>query len=168
MLLKEETLPLALEFCVALVAILGAPFLLSTLAMFVVGASAFSYRRRREQGLRSGAAWAMELPEKLNSVLRVREGNITGDMVFQSTVPVTLGVLFTPWELGPLNLFSAALAILSGSFDYAMARRPASLHSRHLMVGGACYFDFLLVDVFHILNIAIPRADRPGRARARR
>jgi hypothetical protein len=37
-------------------------------------------------------------------------------MVFQSTVPVTFGVLFTSWELGPLNLFSAALALVSGGF----------------------------------------------------
>ncbi|HEX2739038.1 MAG TPA: hypothetical protein VHM69_01225, partial [Rubrobacter sp.] len=49
------------------------------------------------------APLATELPEKINSVLWVREGkdtlalgNITGAMVFQSTVPVTLGVLFTP------------------------------------------------------------------------
>ena len=32
-------------------AILGAPFLLATLAMFVTGASAVVYRRRREQGM---------------------------------------------------------------------------------------------------------------------
>ena len=103
------------------------------------------------------APLATELPEKINSVLWVREGkdtlalgNITGAMVFQSTVPVTLGVLFTPWELGTLNLFSAALAILSGSFVYAMLRRPASLHSWHLMVGGAFYLVFLLVAVFAI------------------
>ncbi len=32
-------------------AILGAPFLLATLAMFVTGASAVAYRKRREQGM---------------------------------------------------------------------------------------------------------------------
>ena len=49
------------------------------------------------------APLATELPEKFNSVLWVREGkdtlafgNITGAMVFQSTVPVAVGVLFTP------------------------------------------------------------------------
>jgi len=101
------------------------------------------------------APLATELPEKINSVLWVREGkdtlalgNITGAMVFQSTVPVTLGVLFTPWELGALNLFSAALAILSGGFVYAMLRRSAPLHSWHLMVGGVFYLVFLLAAVF--------------------
>ena len=32
-------------------AILGAPFLLATLAMFVTGAAAVAYRKRREQGM---------------------------------------------------------------------------------------------------------------------
>ncbi len=36
-------------------AILGAPFTLATLAMFVVGASALVYRKRREQGRRFAA-----------------------------------------------------------------------------------------------------------------
>jgi cation:H+ antiporter len=71
-------------------------------------------------------------------------------MVFQSTVPVTLGVLFTPWELGPMNLFSAVLAILSGGFVYAMLRRSAPLHSWHLMVGGVFYLVFLLAAVFAV------------------
>lgn len=51
------------------------------------------------------APLATELPEKINSVLWVRDGkdtlamgNITGAMLFQSTVPVTFGVLFTSWE----------------------------------------------------------------------
>jgi cation:H+ antiporter len=62
---------------------------------------------------------ATELPEKINSVLWVREGkdtlalgNITGAMVFQSIVPVTFGILFASWELAPLNLFSATLALV--------------------------------------------------------
>jgi cation:H+ antiporter len=37
-------------------AILGAPFLLATLAMFVTGAAAVAYRGRRSRGWRSGAA----------------------------------------------------------------------------------------------------------------
>ena len=48
------------------------------------------------------APLATELPEKFNSVIWLRDnkdtlamGNITGAMVFQSTVPVSLGILFT-------------------------------------------------------------------------
>jgi cation:H+ antiporter len=49
---------------------------------------------------------ATELPEKFNSVLWIRQrkdtlalGNITGAMVFQSTFPVSVGLIFTTWQL---------------------------------------------------------------------
>ncbi len=66
---------------------------------------------------------ATELPEKFNSVIWVREGkgtlamgNITGAMVFQSTFPVTLGMLLTRWHFGDsaaggAALLSAAMAL---------------------------------------------------------
>ena len=52
---------------------------------------------------------ATELPEKFNSVIWVRRrkdmlalGNMTGAMVFQSSFPVAIGLLLTPWHLeGP-------------------------------------------------------------------
>jgi cation:H+ antiporter len=97
------------------------------------------------------APLATELPEKINSVIWVRDGkdtlalgNITGAMVFQSTVPVTFGVLFTRWELEPLNLFSVVLALVSGGFVYVVLRRRKALRSWQLMVGGAFYLVFLV------------------------
>lgn len=49
------------------------------------------------------APLATELPEKFNSVYWLREnrdpiavGNISGAMVFQSTISVALGLAFTP------------------------------------------------------------------------
>ncbi|NIS29615.1 MAG: sodium:calcium antiporter, partial [Actinobacteria bacterium] len=56
-------------------------------------------------------------------------GNITGAMAFQGTLPVTLGIVFTSWNLslewgttGFLNGFSAVLAIVSGGILYYRAR----------------------------------------------
>ena len=72
-------------------------------------------------------------------------------MVFQSTVPVTFGVLFTRWELEPLNLFSVVLALASGSFLYLMLKRSKTLRSWHLMVGGAFYLIFLASAVFAVV-----------------
>ena len=258
-------------------AILGAPFLLSTLAMFVVGASILGYRRRREAGttvdvddavigrdvgfflvafavaaavglvdlpawgnivvvsllvgayvlhtvqtLRSGGAleavperlilwrrasrpptWiilaqfvgalglmvagayvfvgaveslsealgipvglvslilaplATELPEKFNSVLWVRDGkdtlamgNITGAMVFQSTIPVAIGVLFTPWNLSGLGFLSAVLALVSGGLIYWRLKRKAHILDRHLLVGGAFYALFVVAAVITVV-----------------
>ena len=69
---------------------------------------------------------ATELPEKFNSVIWVRQGkdtlsmgNITGAMVFQSTFPVTLGILLTDWHFGTMPmgdsaLLSAGIALFSG------------------------------------------------------
>jgi cation:H+ antiporter len=97
------------------------------------------------------APLATELPEKFNSIFWLRDGkdtlalgNMTGAMIFQSTVPVTFGVLFTSWELGPLNLFSAALALASGGLIYLLIRRPNKLRAEHLMVGGAFYLAFVV------------------------
>jgi cation:H+ antiporter len=102
---------------------------------------------------------ATELPEKINSVIWMREGkdtlalgNITGAMVFQSTIPVTLGVLFTPWVLGPLNLFSAALALVSGALVYLALRREGPLHSWQLMIGGIFYLAFLVGAVASVVG----------------
>jgi cation:H+ antiporter len=64
---------------------------------------------------------ATELPEKANSVLWIREGkdtlalgNVTGAMVFQSTLPAALGIAFTPWELDRFALLAAASALAGG------------------------------------------------------
>jgi cation:H+ antiporter len=96
------------------------------------------------------APLATELPEKINSVIWVRDskdtlalGNITGAMVFQSTVPVTFGVLFTRWELEPLSLFSVVLALVSAGLIYFALRRRKTLQSWQLMLGGVFYLIFL-------------------------
>jgi cation:H+ antiporter len=72
---------------------------------------------------------ATELPEKFNSVLWVRErkdtlalGNITGAMVFQSTFPVSIGLVFTTWQLDEVGLVSGVLALVSGLVFYLTLR----------------------------------------------
>jgi len=78
---------------------------------------------------------ATELPEKFNSVIWVRQGkdtlslgNISGAMVFQSTFPVTLGILLTEWrfsdmEMGDCALLSAGIALFSALLVIATAGR---------------------------------------------
>jgi cation:H+ antiporter len=67
------------------------------------------------------APLATELPEKANSVLWVRGdkdslalGNVTGAMVFQSAVPVAVGLVFTEWALEPSALLAGAAGVLGG------------------------------------------------------
>jgi cation:H+ antiporter len=97
------------------------------------------------------APLATELPEKFNSIFWVMDGkdtlalgNMTGAMIFQSTIPVTFGILFTRWDLGALDLFATALALASGGLVYILIRRPGKLKAWHLMVGGAFYLAFVV------------------------
>ena len=68
------------------------------------------------------APLATELPEKANSFVWIRDGkdalalgNITGAMVFQSTVPVALGLAFTDWDFGGITFLACALALAGGA-----------------------------------------------------
>jgi cation:H+ antiporter len=71
------------------------------------------------------APLATELPEKVNSFFWVREGkdalalgNITGAMVFQSMVPVGIGLIFTDWELTWTAVLSIGLGVAGGLLAY--------------------------------------------------
>lgn len=95
---------------------------------------------------------ATELPEKFNSVLWVRDskdtlamGNITGAMVFQSTIPVTIGIFATPWLLEGSGLASAIIALLSSTLVYAYMRIRGKLSPWALLVGLPLYVAFLFV-----------------------
>lgn len=76
------------------------------------------------------APLATELPEKVNSFFWVREGkdslalgNITGAMVFQSTIPVGIGLVFTDWELSFNAGLSVVLGLIGGFLAYEMLHR---------------------------------------------
>jgi cation:H+ antiporter len=92
------------------------------------------------------APLATELPEKFNSVIWVRRrkdtlamGNMTGAMVFQSSFPVTIGLLFTPWELRSEALVAAVVALLAGSVLYLTLRFRGKLTAPVLLFQGVFY-----------------------------
>jgi cation:H+ antiporter len=75
------------------------------------------------------APLATELPEKANSFLWTREGkdtlalgNITGALVFQSTLPVGLGLALTDWTLSGPSLVAAALGLAGGALALLLLR----------------------------------------------
>ena len=93
---------------------------------------------------------ATELPEKANSALWLLRGkdtlalgNVTGAMVFQSSVPVAIGVVFTPWDLKGLTLISAVLALGASAVFYAVLRRRHRVHPAVFLLGGLFYGVFL-------------------------
>jgi|SRR4051794_18984957 len=76
------------------------------------------------------APLATELPEKVNSFFWVREGkdslalgNISGAMVFQSTIPVGIGLLFTDWSLNRNAVLSIVLGVAGGLLAYLSLHR---------------------------------------------
>jgi cation:H+ antiporter len=104
------------------------------------------------------APLATELPEKFNSIFWIREGkdtlalgNVTGAMVFQSTVPVAFGILFTPWNLAPLDLLAVVLALASGVLVYLSLRLSGKLRAGRLMLGGLFYLAFVVGALIAVL-----------------
>ncbi len=98
---------------------------------------------------------ATELPEKFNSVIWVRQGkdtlamgNITGAMVFQSTIPTVVALVFASdqWAIGPGSytaFASAGIAFLSSAFIFIPMARRGVLRGRGLLVGGIFYLAYL-------------------------
>ncbi len=98
---------------------------------------------------------ATELPEKFNSVLWVRRskdtlamGNITGAMVFQSTLPVSFGMVFTEWHAGPefvAAFTQAGLAIVAAAVLFGTMVVQKRLTARALVFSGLWYVVWLIL-----------------------
>ena len=100
---------------------------------------------------------ATELPEKFNSIIWIRQGkdtlamgNITGAMVFQSAIPVSVALVFAPesWVAGPgsyLAFASAGIAFLASAAIFLPMYRAGRLRGRGLLVGGALYLAYLAI-----------------------
>lgn len=95
---------------------------------------------------------ATELPEKFNSVTwtwkgrdTLAIGNITGAMVFQSTFPVSVGLLFTSWELTGMALFSAVLALTSALIVLGELAFRKRISPVTLLLGGGLYLVYVIV-----------------------
>lgn len=93
---------------------------------------------------------ATELPEKLNSVIWIGQrkdtlalGNITGAMVFQSTFPVSVGVLFTNWNLHGPTLVSAFLALSAAALVLGWTKWRGRLSPWLLLACGLFYGIFV-------------------------
>jgi len=100
------------------------------------------------------APLATELPEKANSFFWVREGkdslalgNITGAMVFQSTIPIGIGLAFTEWELTAFANVSILLGLAGGGVAYLALHRQARFSLPAIAAWALLYIAFLVVVV---------------------
>ena len=108
------------------------------------------------------APLATELPEKFNSVIWIRQrkdtlamGNISGAMVFQSCIPVTVGLWFTPWVLNEFAIASAVVAILAGVLLQVFLRSGGAISGRELTSLGFFYAAFI------VYVVAFPHTGAP-------
>lgn len=93
---------------------------------------------------------ATELPEKFNSIIWISKkkdtlalGNISGAMVFQSCIPVSIGILATSWVLDLKVIVSAVLALLSGGVTFLWIKAKGKLNPVPLLAGGLFYVIFI-------------------------
>jgi cation:H+ antiporter len=140
--------------------------ILGSLAVMAVGAHFFV------EGVRSGseslgipaglislvlAPLATELPEKFNSVIWLRDnkdtlamGNITGAMVFQGTLPVSLGLVYTVWSFDFINALSVGLALFSGIVLLALLLSKGPIRAHYLLGGGLLYGVFIGAAIYQL------------------
>jgi cation:H+ antiporter len=92
------------------------------------------------------APLASELPEKLNSVVWVRQGkdalalgNITGAMVFQSTIPVAVGLVFVDWKLTGPAVAACGCALAGGLLCILTVGRRTAFAGRYVLAWLALY-----------------------------
>ena len=95
---------------------------------------------------------ATELPEKFNSVIwywRSKDtlalGNITGAMVFQSSIPVSIGLLFTNWDLEPINIASIMIALVAAGWIYYNIRVNGKIKYTTLLTSGSLYVLYIVM-----------------------
>ena len=96
------------------------------------------------------APFATELPEKANSFLWIRRGkdtlalgNITGAMVFQSALPVAIGLSFSNWRLGTPSLLAAGLALGGSGLAYLVIGRRRRVGVLPIVCWGVLYAVFV-------------------------
>ena len=102
---------------------------------------------------------ATELPEKFNSVLWISRGkdtlalgNITGAMVFQSSLIPALGIFLTDWQLGAGALLSGGLAMISAAILYIEVLRRHHTEAKYLLFAGVFYVIFFLMVIEGIIR----------------
>ena len=102
---------------------------------------------------------ATELPEKFNSIIWIsREkdtlalGNITGAMVFQSSLIPALGIFLTEWHLTTGAFLSGIIALMSAGLIFYQLRIRKHITAGILMAGGSLYLLFILLVVKGIIS----------------
>ena len=100
---------------------------------------------------------ATELPEKVNSILWIRQGkdtmaigNVTGAMVFQGSILPAIGIFLTPWTLNLTVTASCIITLLAGAWMYLFVVRKIKMTPPRLIVNGILYLAFVTIVLVNI------------------
>jgi cation:H+ antiporter len=93
---------------------------------------------------------ATELPEKVNSVIWSRRGqdalalgNISGALVFQSMIPVAVGLAFTPWAFTTPSTLAVACALVGGAVALVSVLKLRRFRWPEMVLWGGLYAGFV-------------------------
>jgi cation:H+ antiporter len=96
------------------------------------------------------APFATELPEKANSFFWIRAGkdslalgNVTGAMVFQSTLPIAIGLAFTDWNLDGYAIVAGCLALAGGTVAIVTLQVRRRFSGRAVILWATLYAAFV-------------------------
>jgi cation:H+ antiporter len=105
------------------------------------------------------APLATELPEKLNSVVWVRQGkdtlavgNITGAMVFQTMPLAAFAMTFTNWQLTAPAVLAMLTALVGATLSLITRRRPRGWRVPFI----ACWAALYVGGIASIIEVARP------------
>lgn len=101
---------------------------------------------------------ATELPEKINSILWIRNskdtmavGNITGAMVFQGSLLPAIGIFLTPWTINLTVMTSCVVTILAAAWLYMLSLRARRLTPGLFIVNGCLYVTFVGIVIYMVV-----------------
>jgi len=102
---------------------------------------------------------ATELPEKFNSWMWIRQkkdtlavGNISGALVFQSTFPVSIGLLFTSWELNSMLSYITIIFCLISAVLVLFSLKKKRLTYKTFLACGIFYLIYLVLVFITLLG----------------
>lgn len=100
---------------------------------------------------------ATELPEKINSVLWIRQGkdtlamgNITGAMVFQGSILPAIGIFLTPWTLNLTVTASSVITLTAAAWVYLLTAKKIVMTPRYMIINGILYLTFVTIVLINI------------------
>ena len=75
-------------------------------------------------------------------------GNITGAMVFQSTIPIAFGLAFTEWDLDSFAVLSGVLGLAGGALAYWALRLRGRFEPGPIVAWAALFAGFIAYVAF--------------------